>query len=466
MVRQRPASPHGPRSRQDGESPVPYEPTLLRLLVTERHWQKYPTFERQFKRAAEELAEQQGEPELGKVTVSPRQFERWYAGTVKTEPYPDACRVLEYMFGKPVGELFARMPEPRVGEPAEPVVAEREPGGAEADWEAGIVSVTENARLMMAGVLTAARRPDIDYLTEGAYQHAIDSIRTPPEQMLRRLISDHNQVRVFLSRRLSLSHQVELYRIAALLSSLIADELMVLGKPLYADSWHYIARRAADETRDDALRAHVRTLAAMLPLYYGDPAVTIRLTREAQGILAGRRHAATALAPTLEALACAQAGDGDSGRIALENARRSFDGLDAAERAESVFGFSERRWRFYESRILSELADIPTALEAQRRAMALYPPEVVGDRALLQLDIAKCVVRDDISAGVRVAGEVLLGMPPEHRADIFLRYGWGVISAVPVRFRNRPDVTEYRDLLRHLSAAIDQESLPVREVAF
>lgn len=32
-------------------------PTLLRALITERHWQRFGTFEAQFRRAAHELAE-------------------------------------------------------------------------------------------------------------------------------------------------------------------------------------------------------------------------------------------------------------------------------------------------------------------------------------------------------------------------------------------------------------------------
>jgi len=41
---------------------MPGEPTLLRVLLTERHWQKFETFEAQFRRAAHELAEEAGEP--------------------------------------------------------------------------------------------------------------------------------------------------------------------------------------------------------------------------------------------------------------------------------------------------------------------------------------------------------------------------------------------------------------------
>ena len=89
---------------------MPSEPTLLRVLITRRHWQKFETFESQFKRAARELAGQDDEPSLRTVTVSPRQFERWYAGTVKTEPYPDSCRILEHLFGYPVQQLLAPAP--------------------------------------------------------------------------------------------------------------------------------------------------------------------------------------------------------------------------------------------------------------------------------------------------------------------------------------------------------------------
>lgn len=83
------------------------EPTLLRVLIIERHWQKFGTFEAQFRRAGRELAEQAGEPDIATVTVPPRQFERWYAGKVKTVPYPDSCRVLEHLFGHPVRRLLA-----------------------------------------------------------------------------------------------------------------------------------------------------------------------------------------------------------------------------------------------------------------------------------------------------------------------------------------------------------------------
>ncbi|MGH9609689.1 MAG: hypothetical protein ACRD34_08435 [Bryobacteraceae bacterium] len=443
----------------DGNS---YEPTLLRVLITERHWQKFTTFERQFRLAAARLAEQQSEPDLRKVTVSPRQFERWYAGKVKTEPYPDACRVLEYMFGIPVRKLLDPVNSITAGEPGSAPLPQviglpsSNPGKQverpiDIDSDSGVISLTENARLAMNNILSGSYRPDIEYLMEGVRQHAVDSVQTPPQQMLRRLVEDHNEVRMLISERQPLRQQKDLYHLLAQISSLIADELMVLGKPLYAESWHEMARRAADETEDNTLRAQARTLAAMLPVYYGDPTATVHLAREAQAILSDNPHAAKALAPTLESLACVQLGDHESARLALESARRSFDELDAQQRVESVFAFSVRRWHFYESRILSLLGDIKSAIEAQDNALALYPREVVGDRALIQLDKASCIVRsNEIADGLQMASEILVCMAPEYRADIFIRYAWNVAAAVPARFRSGPEVAEYRELLRSL----------------
>jgi tetratricopeptide (TPR) repeat protein len=94
-------------------------PTLLRVLVARRHWQKYETFVTQYVHAAGELAARDHDSRLRGLSIAKRQFERWLAGTVKTVPYPDHCRVLEYLFGYPVEELFSSVsqeagPPPKV----------------------------------------------------------------------------------------------------------------------------------------------------------------------------------------------------------------------------------------------------------------------------------------------------------------------------------------------------------------
>ncbi|WP_199785554.1 hypothetical protein [Streptomyces sp. Tu 6176] len=75
----------------------------------------YETFRLRFEPTANTAAEEQNDRRLQGLSVSKRQFERWYGGTVKTRPYPDQCRVLEAMFGVSVDRLLA--PAPAVDSP-------------------------------------------------------------------------------------------------------------------------------------------------------------------------------------------------------------------------------------------------------------------------------------------------------------------------------------------------------------
>jgi hypothetical protein len=69
-------------------------PTLLKVLLSKRHWQKYETFCREYKRVERDL-----NPERPTGPPSQAQYYRWLTGKVKGgRPYPDACRVLEAMF--------------------------------------------------------------------------------------------------------------------------------------------------------------------------------------------------------------------------------------------------------------------------------------------------------------------------------------------------------------------------------
>src|SRR6266545_5692779 len=86
-------------------------PTLLRVLVAQRRWRRYETFVTQFERAAGELADRDHDPQLRGMSITRRQFTRWLAGRVKTRPYPDHCRVLEYLFGHTVEGLLAAAPQ-------------------------------------------------------------------------------------------------------------------------------------------------------------------------------------------------------------------------------------------------------------------------------------------------------------------------------------------------------------------
>lgn len=79
------------------------EPTLLKVLVTSRHWQRYETFCTEYEKAALQI-----DRRLHGTAPSKAQYYRWLSGQLKGGvPYPDACRVLEHMFpGRTAVELF------------------------------------------------------------------------------------------------------------------------------------------------------------------------------------------------------------------------------------------------------------------------------------------------------------------------------------------------------------------------
>src|SRR5262249_54785368 len=113
-------------------------PTLLRALLVERHWQTPKTFRTQFMRAASELAEREGDPALRTLDVSERQGQGWLDGA---QPRPDACRVLELMFGHPVARLLG----PAQAGPAPDVVRPDTPqrGGAAAPQAAADMAAVQ-----------------------------------------------------------------------------------------------------------------------------------------------------------------------------------------------------------------------------------------------------------------------------------------------------------------------------------
>jgi len=72
---------------------VTREPTLLKCLLQQRHWQKYGTFCVEYDNAARIVS-----PDLVGTWPSRAQLHRWLSGTIKSLPYPDHCRILERMF--------------------------------------------------------------------------------------------------------------------------------------------------------------------------------------------------------------------------------------------------------------------------------------------------------------------------------------------------------------------------------
>ncbi|MFD4241849.1 transcriptional regulator, XRE family protein [Streptomyces sp. NPDC058525] len=86
-------------------------PTLFRVLLMERRWDRWSTFCLRFEQAARDLAKEVNAPRLATITVPRRSFDRWAKGDWQGVPRPDTALILERLFGVPSEDLFSPAPE-------------------------------------------------------------------------------------------------------------------------------------------------------------------------------------------------------------------------------------------------------------------------------------------------------------------------------------------------------------------
>lgn len=429
----------------------------IRTLLAQRVRERRLTFE-EFSERLEVFARENDE--VG--TMSIRHVQRLAAGLLTPEQLrPATARLLEKFFGSSIEELLA---PPERGSQGTAVAAAwrshdevREPIFVLADelplQVPDLLAQADQTRHMMDRTIaertvTPAQVDRIDHMVR---LHAQACVTMPPLVMLRRLVADFHELRGLVSQVQSPATLIRLYACIAQIAALIADELMVLGDTHRAWAWHHSAIVAADETGWSELGLQVRSLGILIPLYSGDSREALGMAVEAcdvGGSIAERTLPAYALAVTLKALILAQLGSIDESRAALHESGESFARLDRAAKADSVFGFSERRWRFYRARTYAELGEFNEAWKAQDRALELYPADVVGDPTIIRLDRALCLVRrNEIDAGCELAADTLASLPPEHHASIFLGYGKKIFAAIPEKYSNRRSVSHYREAM-------------------
>jgi transcriptional regulator with XRE-family HTH domain len=333
--------------RELGQAGVPGPPTLLRALIAERHWQNFRTFEGQFRRAARELAGRDRDPDLAKLTVSSRQWERWYSGNVKTEPYPDACRVLEHMFGHPVSQLLS-------------------PAGQQIGCDREQVG-TEEVRGLMAWVTETNTTDDaIEQIAHTASYLMEAHSRIPPGMVLSGVMQAHQKVRDCLrGGKQRLRQTRELLRIDSELVAHAGLLLGDLGQDLRAAEYGTAALILAQEAgSDEAIAWSVQAKTARWQHKYVESAEAAR-----------RGFEISALSPTKVELAYREANAialfGDSGRArqALQRARKTAEALPAGCRpAGSVWSFPTGRQAIFELSVAIHTGDPDSALRAAAMA--------------------------------------------------------------------------------------------------
>src|ERR1700722_16429131 len=236
-------------------------PTLLWMLLGERHWRQFRTVEGQFGRAARELAVREEEPGLAGLTVSEATFERWAFGKMKRGPLPDACRVLEHMFGFPVHQLLrpAELPEDQ----PETLMAQADSADEEERRRllqslaalgvqvSPLNQALETVRTMFGATVGYDERDHLDSWEDSVIEYAYSYMSASPINLLPELASDLVTIRSVIRKVPAESPEYRGWcRVAGALSALLAKSLSNLGQSGESRRWWDMAQHMTDTAGD------------------------------------------------------------------------------------------------------------------------------------------------------------------------------------------------------------------------
>lgn len=440
---------------------MPGEPTLLRSLITARHWQRYETFAVQFERAACALAEEEGEPHLAKITVSIRQFERWYGGKVRTSPHPDSCRILERMFGYPVLQLLA--PANRASREVSLTLGQDESrpalltlsqasvssSGAFVPGEPGVTedSAQNDPERILA---MAARRAirfsatagssnisgeSLDQLWAETSRLAIAYLQQPLPVITGDIVSLQDIVFALLEGRQRPRESRDLYVIGGLASGMLSKASHDLRDPDMAMTHARTALLCANNADYPTLSAWVRGLQSLITYWAWRPREAVEYAQLGQQ-LAETTGSVNVWLVSLEARALASLGNGTASREAIARASELREQLarDDLDRLGGMCYFSRPRQLYYASDAGAALPEHDESGLRQETeslaadAIAAYEEasedeKSFADEAGSRTDLAIARARTGNFEGAREAIQPVLDLPVAQRIH-------GVVSSV------------------------------------
>lgn len=423
--------------------------TLLKTLVAQRHW-RYGDFVGHFSRTAEKVVKKG----TANPTISEAQFRRWTAGTIRTLPGPDACRVLEEMFGVSAAALFQTPPSPESPAPAFSLKDEIDMTARDASSEAGAAASASISDTTVDQLRDDVARLARRYNTFSAFEVL---------QTARKLREEAEQHR---DRTQVPAQQQHLLIVAGQACALLSAAAFDLGSLNGATRLARAAALYGETARFTPLRAFAGGTLAYIAYFSGRPAEAAQLARRAQmftglGDVARRRLAA------IEARAHGHRGDAISAQQALnasyDTGRGESDELHDGVAGE--FGFLDERLAMSNSSTCLLLGDGEQAETAARNALGLvnHKPEalrsvrVVGGAAA---DLAAARLLSGDLDGAADALETVWIVPSEQRATGLLTRTARVRRALTdERFRRTPLASEVGERLEHFSRLAAQHQL-------
>lgn|SRR5574341_684576 len=439
-------------------------PTLLRVLIAQRHWQKYETFATQYERAANELAVRDQDPRLRGLSIAKRQFERWIAGTLKTKPYPDHCRVLEYLFGHAVEELFSPASQPsepasavadqtsalvRIGAaPAAPAIlvggttpsehpsglAAGAPEGGSQHGPAGPRSQDIERELVIAAressqhaeyVASQSIDPtDVEQLHDEVVRLARNYAQTSP--LLLYLDAKRARDRGFelLDRTKHTKQEYDLYLLIGESCGLLASLTFDLGSREAATEQARSAWIYGKHVGHNGLRAWARGMQSLIAYWSGRPLEALAFARD--GLEYAPPGTATVRLRCIEARAWSHLGDTTETARAIRAAHDARDQADGGDELHDAIGgefsFDQARQARCNGSAYLELGDAKRAIVQTQRAIELFAT-TPRDRGWLKVDaeahtdLSGAYLLESQFEGAQEALAPVFAIPPEHRIE-------------------------------------------------
>ncbi|MFJ2781257.1 hypothetical protein [Kitasatospora sp. NPDC087315] len=426
-------------------------------MTLQRHWQVYETFRLRFEATANSAAEQERDPRLRGLSVSKRQFERWYGGAVKTRPYPDQCRVLEAMFGVSVDQLLAPAPADPVHAAASfvvppprpvPVLLPPEqaavlpvggPSSSEPRFDAGTTELERQVTMAARRALrftAMAEGSSIGTETLGQIHDEVRRLTVAyPKLALPTLLGDLVEVQDLTFRllehgRVKPLQARELYLLAGITSGMLAKASHDLGNPSAAMMQARTAFVCADNADHHAMRAWVRSLQSLISYWAGRPGEAAEYAALGQSAAGDVRGTTSVWLACLSARAHSLLGDGEATRAAIRQAEdaRAVVESDDLDAFGGIMTFPVPRQLYYVAEATVQLGEDSVLGESRSEAaVAAYRGAsedewAFGDQAGAQTDLALARIARGEIEGAAEAVRPVLDLPVEQR-------NFGIVSS-------------------------------------
>ncbi|MEU8193545.1 XRE family transcriptional regulator [Microbispora amethystogenes] len=331
-----------------------------------------------------------------------------------------------------------------------------------------VLGAVENLRRRMDETMVAATVSPamLDQWEQATSGFGRQYMNTPPVRLLCDVMLEFAAVRKALNHRQPVEMQERLCRMSAQLAGLSGMLMIDLGDQRLARSFFRTGRMAADETGDRALRAWVTARESLVPLYYGDPREALTLAKKSRDLAGTTPCAARTMAPVVEARALAKiAGLGGSrhdvveeAKRALHRARAAFSQMNASDREDPAFGYTERQLYFYQGDVLVRLGQTVEADVILEKALSHYSDEDLLDQTLIRFDRALCrLIEGDVEAALQLGRAAIELVDKDHRTDLLLKPGYDLEKAVRAKHGDSPELKQFREMLAESRVGIPKD---------